>query len=48
MASVSFRLEDQLNEKLEDMIEKGIFKNKTDALHEATRLLMLRYKDFET
>ncbi len=29
------------------MVEEGIFKDKTDAFHEAVRLLLLQYDDFE-
>ncbi|MFB6204804.1 MAG: ribbon-helix-helix domain-containing protein [Candidatus Nanohaloarchaea archaeon] len=47
MATVSVRLSDRLNEKLDEMVEKGVFKDRTDAFHEAVRLLMLRYDDFE-
>lgn len=47
MATVSVRLSDQLNEELDKMVEEGIFKDKTDAFHEAVRLLMLQYDDFE-
>ena len=47
MATVSVRLSDKLNDRLDEMVEKGIFKDKTDAFHEAVRLLMLRYDDFE-
>ncbi|MFB6203435.1 MAG: ribbon-helix-helix domain-containing protein [Candidatus Nanohaloarchaea archaeon] len=47
MATVSVRLSDQLNRKLDEMVEKGVFKDRTDAVHEAVRLLMLRYDDFD-
>lgn len=47
MATVSVRLSDQLNEELDQMVEEGIFKDKTDAFHEAVRLLLLNYQDFE-
>lgn len=45
MATVSVRLEDQLNKELDRMVEEGLFKDKTDAFHEAVRLLMLKYQD---
>lgn len=46
MAMVSVRLNDELNGELDEMVEDGVFKDKTDAMHEAVRLLMLRYDDF--
>ncbi|MFB6190778.1 MAG: hypothetical protein ABEJ91_04375 [Candidatus Nanohaloarchaea archaeon] len=47
MATVSVRLSDALNEELDRMVEEGLFKDKTDAFHEAVRLLMLQYDDYE-
>lgn len=47
MATVSVRLSDQLNDELDRMVEEGLFKDKTDAFHEAVRLLLLRYEGFE-
>lgn len=47
MATVSVRLSDQLNDEVEKMVEEGVFKDKTDAFHEAIRLLLLRYDGFE-
>lgn len=47
MATVSVRLSDQLNDEIEKMVEEGVFKGKTDAFHEAVRLLLLRYEGFE-
>jgi len=47
MSTVSVRLSDQLNDELDQMVEEGIFKDKTDAFHEAVRLLLLQYDDFE-
>ena len=47
MATVSVRLSDQLNDEVEKMVENGVFKDKTDAFHEAVRMLLLRYEDFE-
>ena len=47
MSTVSVRLSDQLNDEVEEMVEEGIFKDKTDAFHEAVRLLLLKYEDFE-
>lgn len=47
MATVSVRLSDALNEKLDRLVEEGLFKDKTDAFHEAVRLLMLQYDDYE-
>jgi len=47
MATVSVRLSDQLNDEVEKMVEEGVFKDKTDAFHEAMRLLLLRYEGFE-
>ena len=47
MATVSVRLSDQLNDEVEKMVEQGIFKDKTDAFHEAVRLLLLKYDGFE-
>jgi len=47
MATVSVRLSDQLNDEVEKMVEEGVFKDKTDAFHEAIRLLLLRYEGFE-
>lgn len=47
MATVSVRLSDELNEELDRMVEDGVFKDKTDAFHEAVRMLMLRYDDYE-
>jgi Arc/MetJ-type ribon-helix-helix transcriptional regulator len=46
MAMVSVRLNDELNEELDNMVQEGLFKDKTDAFHEAIRLLMLRYDGF--
>ncbi|MFB6147568.1 MAG: ribbon-helix-helix domain-containing protein [Candidatus Nanohaloarchaea archaeon] len=47
MATVSVRLSDELNEELDRMVDEGLFKDKTDAVHEAVRLLLLQYDDFE-
>lgn len=47
MATVSVRLSDELNEEIDRMVEKGLFKDKTDAFHEAVRLLMLQYQDYD-
>lgn len=46
MATVSVRLSDELNDEIDSMVEEGLFKDKTDAFHEAVRLLMLQYDDF--
>lgn len=43
MATVSIRLSEQLNSKLDRKVEEGIFKDKTDAMHEAVRLLLKDY-----
>lgn len=47
MATVSIRLSDSLNEEIERKVENGVFKNKTDAFHEAVRLLLKEYNNFE-
>ncbi len=47
MATVSVRLSDEINDRLDRMVEQGLFKDKTDAFHEALRLLLLRYDDYE-
>lgn len=47
MATVSVRLSDELNEELDRLVEEGVFKDKTDAFHEAVRLLLLKYDDYE-
>lgn len=47
MAMVSIRLSDELNQSLDKMVEQGIFKDKTDAMHEAVRTMMLKYDDFQ-
>jgi len=47
MATVSVRLSDRLNEELDQMVEEGLFKDKTDAFHEAVRLLLKEYNDLE-
>lgn len=47
MTTVSVRLSDHLNEELDQMVEDGVFKDKTDAFHEAVRLLLQNYQDFE-
>ncbi|MFB6209553.1 MAG: type II toxin-antitoxin system ParD family antitoxin [Candidatus Nanohaloarchaea archaeon] len=47
MATVSVRLSDSLNDEVELMVEEGIFKDKTDAFHEAVRLLLKEYQDME-
>lgn len=47
MATVSVRLSDELNDELDRMVESGLFKDKTDAFHEAVRLLLLNYDDYE-
>lgn len=46
MATVSVRLSDELNDELDRLVEKGLFKDKTDAFHEAVRLLLLQYEDY--
>lgn len=43
VATVSARLSDQLNQEIETMVEEGVFKDKTDAFHEAVRLLLKEY-----
>lgn len=47
MATVSVRLSDELNEELDRKVEEGLFKDKTDAFHEAVRLLIREYDDLE-
>lgn len=47
MATVSVRLSDRLNEEIEKMVEEGLFKDKTDAFHEAVRLLLKEYDDLD-
>lgn len=47
MATVSVRLSDELNEEIDRMVEEGLFKDKTDAFHEAVRLLLKQYDGFE-
>lgn len=47
MATVSVRLSDKLNEELDRKVDEGVFKDKTDAFHEAVRLLLRQYDDFE-
>lgn len=43
MASVSVRLSDRLDKEIEEMVETGVFKDKTDAFHESIRLLLREY-----
>ncbi|MFB6116538.1 MAG: type II toxin-antitoxin system ParD family antitoxin [Candidatus Nanosalina sp.] len=45
MATVSVRLSDELNEKIEGKVEEGVFKDKTDAMHEAIRKLLREYNE---
>lgn len=40
---VSVRLADDLDDELEDLVSRGVFRDKTDALHEAVRMLAQRY-----
>jgi Arc/MetJ-type ribon-helix-helix transcriptional regulator len=47
MATVSVRLSNKLNEELDRKVDEGVFKDKTDAFHEAVRLLLQQYDDFE-
>ena len=47
MATVSVRLSDNLNDELDRKVEEGVFKDKTDAFHEAVRLLLKQYDDFD-
>lgn len=47
MATVSVRLSDRLNEEIEKMVDEGLFKDKTDAFHEAVRLLLKEYDDLD-
>ena len=47
MATVSVRLSDKLNDELDRKVENGVFKNRTDAFHEAVRLLLKEYDDFK-
>lgn len=47
MATVSVRLSDELNEEIDRLVEEGLFKDKTDAFHEAVRLLLLQYDDYD-
>jgi len=47
MATVSVRLSDSLNDEIELMVDEGIFKDKTDAFHEAIRLLIMNYQEIE-
>lgn len=46
MATVSVRLSDELNDEIDQMVESGMFKDKTDAFHEAVRLLLLNYDGY--
>ena len=48
MSNVSIRLADGLNDDIEALVESGVFKDKTDAMHEAVRLLLLRYNGITT
>jgi Arc/MetJ-type ribon-helix-helix transcriptional regulator len=43
MAMLSVRLSDELNDKLEDLVDSGVFKDKTDSVHEAVRKLLKEY-----
>jgi Arc/MetJ-type ribon-helix-helix transcriptional regulator len=43
MATVSVRLSDRLDDEIEEMVERGVFKDKTDAFHESIRLLLREY-----
>lgn len=45
MATVSVRLSDKLNRKLDSKVEEGVFKDKTDAMHEAVRKLLKDYNE---
>lgn len=45
MATVSVRLSDELNRKLDSKVEEGVFKDKTDAMHEAVRNLLKEYNE---
>ncbi len=45
MATVSVRLSDRLNEDLDRLVEDGVFKDKTDAFHEAVRKLLQDYEE---
>ncbi len=47
MGTVSVRLSDSLNDELDRKVDEGVFKNKTDAFHEAVRLLLREYDEFE-
>lgn len=47
MATVSVRLSDRLNEEIDEMVDSGLFKDKTDAFHEAVRLLLQEYDDLD-
>lgn len=48
MSMVSVRLADGLEENLDELVESGNFKDKTDAFHEAVRLLLIRYDGIST
>jgi len=45
MATVSVRLSDRLNDELDRLVEEGVFKDKTDAFHEAVRQLLRDYEE---
>ena len=47
MTTVSVRLSERLNQEIDYMVEEGIFKDKTDAFHEAVRLLLKEYDDLD-
>lgn len=47
MSMVSVRLADGLEEGLDELVESGNFKDKTDAFHEAVRMLLLRYDNLD-
>lgn len=48
MSKVSVRMADGLNESVDELVDAGVFKDKTDAMHEAVRLLLLRYDSIQT
>lgn len=45
MATVSVRLSEELNRKLDRKVDEGVFKDKTDAMHEAVRMLLKDYDE---
>jgi len=47
VGTVSVRMSEKLEKRIEDLVEEGLFKNKTEAIQEGVRTLLLKYEKLD-